>query len=145
MELSFLGESLPHPQQTSALLSLSCASVPLFSMALPPFARVSTTCSAHRDRQTMQIRWIVLLSRQGKVRLAKWYTTISQKDRAKILKDVAPLVLSRAPKMCNVIEWKDHKVVYKRYASLYFICGIDNGETWLGDEGHVRMIFVQSA
>ncbi|KDD76391.1 small chain of clathrin adaptor complex [Helicosporidium sp. ATCC 50920] len=79
----------------------------------------------------MQIRWIVLLSRQGKVRLAKWYTTISQKDRAKILKDVAPLVLSRAPKMCNVIEWKDHKVVYKRYASLYFICGIDNEDNEL--------------
>lgn len=36
-----------------------------------------------------QIRFVLLLSRQGKVRLAKWYTTISQKDRAKITKEVS--------------------------------------------------------
>lgn len=76
-----------------------------------------------------QIRWVVLLSRQGKVRLAKWYTTLSQKDRAKILKEVSPLVLGRAPKLCNVLEWKDQKIVYKRYASLYFVTAIDSGGT----------------
>ena len=37
----------------------------------------------------MQIRFVLLLSRQGKVRLAKWYTTLSQKDRAKITKEVS--------------------------------------------------------
>lgn len=37
----------------------------------------------------LQIRFVLLLSRQGKVRLAKWYTTLSQKDRAKITKEVS--------------------------------------------------------
>lgn len=27
--------------------------------------------------------------------------------------------------MCNVLEYKDFKVVYRRYASLFFIVGID--------------------
>ncbi len=29
------------------------------------------------------IRFVLLLSRQGKVRLAKWYTTYTQKERSK--------------------------------------------------------------
>ncbi len=33
--------------------------------------------------------------------------------------------------MCNVLEYKDFKVVYRRYASLFFIAGIDNGENEL--------------
>ena len=28
--------------------------------------------------------------------------------------------------MCNILEYQDHKVVYKRYASLYFIAGISS-------------------
>jgi AP-1 complex subunit sigma 1/2 len=74
-----------------------------------------------------QIRFVLLLSRQGKVRLAKWYTTISQKERAKIIKEVTALVLPRAPKLCNFVDWRDAKIVYRRYASLYFVCGIDQG------------------
>ncbi|KAJ3105681.1 AP-1 adaptor complex sigma subunit Aps1 [Phlyctochytrium planicorne] len=27
--------------------------------------------------------------------------------------------------MCNVLEYKDFKVVYRRYASLFFIAGTD--------------------
>ena len=26
--------------------------------------------------------------------------------------------------MCNFLEYKDTKVVYRRYASLFFVCGI---------------------
>ena len=70
---------------------------------------------------------MLLLSRQGKVRLAKWYTTLSQKERAKIIKEVSAIVLPRAPKLCNFIDWRDAKLVYRRYASLYFVCGIDQG------------------
>ena len=61
------------------------------------------------------------------MRLAKWYTTLSQKERAKITKEVTAVVLARAPKLCNFVDWKDQKIVYKRYASLYFIAGIDQG------------------
>ena len=41
-------------------------------------------------------------------------------------------MLSRAPKMCNFIEWKaDKKIVYKRYASLFFICCVDSTDNEL--------------
>lgn len=42
-----------------------------------------------------QIQWALLISRQGKVRLSKWYGTMSQKSKAKIVKDVTQLVLAR--------------------------------------------------
>jgi hypothetical protein len=44
---------------------------------------------------------------------------------AHTLAQVVALILARKPKMCNFLEWKEHKVVYKRYASLYFCCAID--------------------
>ncbi|OLL24939.1 AP-1 complex subunit sigma-1 [Neolecta irregularis DAH-3] len=79
----------------------------------------------------MAIQYILLVSRQGKVRLAKWFTTLSPKERSKIVKDVTQLILARRTKMCNFLEYKDSKVVYRRYASLFFITGIENNDNEL--------------
>ncbi|KAM5435555.1 RNA polymerase III-inhibiting protein maf1 [Microsporum canis] len=79
----------------------------------------------------MAINYLILLSRQGKVRLAKWFTTLSPKDKAKIIKDVTQLVLSRRTRMCNFLEYKDSKVVYRRYASLFFIAGCSSTDNEL--------------
>ena len=46
------------------------------------------------------------LALKGKVRLQKWFTTMSQKAKAKIVKDVTQLVLARRTKMCNFLEYK---------------------------------------
>eukprot|EP00955_Chlamydomonas_euryale_P100981 365316-Chlamydomonas_euryale.AAC.6 len=67
----------------------------------------------------------MLMSRQGKVRLAKWYQTYSQKERLKVAKEITPLILARPLKLCNFLDWKNLKLIYRRYASLYFICGVD--------------------
>ncbi|KAF5363890.1 hypothetical protein D9756_000454 [Leucocoprinus leucothites] len=77
------------------------------------------------------INYILLVSRQGKVRLAKWFTTMAPKTKAKIVKDVTQLVLARRTRMCNFLEYKDSKVVYRRYASLFFVCGISQGDNEL--------------
>lgn len=67
----------------------------------------------------------------GKVRLAKWFTTLPPKSKSKIVKDVTQLVLARRTKMCNFLEYKDTKVVYRRYASLFFVCGIGSTDNEL--------------
>ncbi|KAI1085154.1 Maf1 regulator-domain-containing protein [Whalleya microplaca] len=79
----------------------------------------------------MAINYLILLSRQGKVRLAKWFTTLSPKDKAKIVKDVSQLVLARRTRMCNFLEYKDSKIVYRRYASLFFIAGCSSDDNEL--------------
>ena len=54
---------------------------------------------------------------------------IQEKSRA--IRELTATVLSRPPKMCNFIEWQDKKVVYKRYASLFFIAGVDKDDNEL--------------
>lgn len=73
----------------------------------------------------MAFQYIILLSRQGKIRLSKWFETYSMKDKTKVMRDVTTLVLTRKPKMSNFLEYRDSKVVYRRYASLFFVAGID--------------------
>ncbi|KAF6024291.1 AP-1sigma [Bugula neritina] len=68
---------------------------------------------------------MLLFSRQGKLRLQKWYEPYPEKQRRKITRDLINTVLARKPKMCSFLEWRDHKIVYKRYASLYFCAAIE--------------------
>jgi AP-1 complex subunit sigma 1/2 len=56
---------------------------------------------------------------------------LSPKDKAKIVKDVSQLVLARRTRMCNFLEYKDTKIVYRRYASLFFIAGCDSDDNEL--------------
>ena len=58
---------------------------------------------------------MLLFSRQGKVRLQKWYHAYTQKEKKKIQRELVTTILGRRSKMCNVLEYRDTKVVYKRY------------------------------
>lgn len=78
------------------------------------------------------IHGLILLNRQGKPRLTKFYTTqISEKDRVRLMKDVQGTIIGRSPKLCNFIEWKEYKLIYRRYASLYFVACCDREDNEL--------------
>ncbi|KAK3038208.1 hypothetical protein RJ639_029648 [Escallonia herrerae] len=79
----------------------------------------------------LQIHFVLLISRQGKVRLTKWYSPYSQKERTKVIRELSGLILARGPKLCNFVEWRGFKVVYKRYASLYFCMCINQDDNEL--------------
>jgi len=74
---------------------------------------------------------MLLFSRQGKVRLQKWFEAYPEKVKKKICHDVMNKVLARKPKVSSVVDYKDMKIVYKRYVSLYFCCAIDDNENEL--------------
>merc|ERR1719223_425048 len=69
-------------------------------------------------------QFIILMSRQGKIRLSEFFSSYTESEKRRILRDIAADVLPRQPKMCNIIEKGDYKFVYRRYASLYFIVGV---------------------
>jgi hypothetical protein len=50
------------------------------------------------------IKYILLISRQGKLRLAKWFLTMTSKAKSRIVQDLTQQVLARRPLMCNVLE-----------------------------------------
>lgn len=61
-----------------------------------------------------QMQFMLLFSRQGKLRLQKWYVPLSDKEKKKITRELVQTVLARKPKMCSFLEWRDLKIVYKR-------------------------------
>merc|ERR1712195_104257 len=79
----------------------------------------------------IMINFVLLISRQGRVRLAKWYGPRTAKDKAKLVRELSNMVLSRQQKLCNFIEYKNEKVIYKRYASLFFIVGCNTKDNEL--------------
>ncbi|XP_035704695.1 AP-1 complex subunit sigma-2 isoform X4 [Folsomia candida] len=79
----------------------------------------------------MVMHFMLLFSRQGKLRLQKWYVAQPDKVRKKTTRELVTTILSRKPKMCSFLEWRDLKVVYKRYASLYFCCAIEQQDNEL--------------
>lgn len=97
--------------------------------ALPFLAPLSwraalTLCprSALRSTASSMIHFVLLISRQGKVRLTKWYSPYSSKEKARTVREVSAVVLSRQQKQCNFLEYKDKKVIYKRCASTLAAC-----------------------
>lgn len=79
----------------------------------------------------MAIQFLFLISRQGKTRLSKWYQTILQKEKSKIIRELSTIILSRRAKMCNILEYKDLKIIYRRYASLFFVIGVNSDDNEL--------------
>ena len=78
------------------------------------------------------IHCLFLINRQGKIRLTKWYThSFTTNERQKFLKEINNIVLTRSQKLCNFLDWKEFKIVYKKYASLYFISIVDKTDNEL--------------
>ncbi|EZG63931.1 clathrin adaptor complex family protein [Gregarina niphandrodes] len=78
------------------------------------------------------INYLLLISRQGKTRFTRFCDGSDLHRRQEVIKRVTTEVTSRPLGGCLVIEAPDlGKVVYKRYASLYFVCGIDEDENEL--------------
>uniref|UniRef100_A0A0D9ZEU4 Adaptor AP-1 19 kDa protein n=1 Tax=Oryza glumipatula TaxID=40148 RepID=A0A0D9ZEU4_9ORYZ len=76
-------------------------------------ARHDTFCAPHQQtREGEADQMVQSISSEGKIQ-------------------VSTLVLTRGPKMCNFVDWHGYRVVYKRYASLYFCMCIDAADNEL--------------
>lgn len=75
----------------------------------------------------MSIHFILILNRQGKVRLAKWFNNdYKESVKQKYVLEIHRLISSRDSKhQSNFVEYQQNKLVYRRYAGLYFISSID--------------------
>ena len=80
---------------------------------------------------TVQIKYMLLLNREAKLRLARFWAPLGSKERQQTIREVSALVLDRTPQQCSFLDYKQDRIVYKRYASLYFVAGIDGEENEL--------------
>ncbi|XP_027606197.2 putative serine/threonine-protein kinase-like protein CCR3 [Pipra filicauda] len=80
----------------------------------PPRPPATAPAEAPPPGHGAMMRFMLLFSCQGKLRLQKWYLAMADKDKKKMLWELMQVVLARKPKMCSFLEWRDLKVVFKR-------------------------------
>mmetsp|Transcript_25829 Transcript_25829/g.40434 ORF Transcript_25829/g.40434 Transcript_25829/m.40434 type:complete len:146 (-) Transcript_25829:75-512(-) len=71
------------------------------------------------------IRFLLLQNRQGKTRLSKWYVPYEDSEKQSIQIECHKVVTQRESKFTNFVEWRTHKLVYRRYAGLFFTLCVD--------------------
>eukprot|EP01136_Pigoraptor_vietnamica_P018473 Opistho-1_new@64935 len=78
------------------------------------------------------IKFVLLVNKQGQTRLSQYYEYTPVQERVNAEAEIIRKCLGRNENQCSFMEFKNMKVVYRRYASLYFIMGIDGAENELG-------------
>mmetsp|Transcript_20650 Transcript_20650/g.24810 ORF Transcript_20650/g.24810 Transcript_20650/m.24810 type:complete len:146 (+) Transcript_20650:227-664(+) len=71
------------------------------------------------------IRFILLQNRQGKTRLAKYYVPLEDSEKRQLESEVIRLIVGRHPKFTNFVEFRTYKLIYRRYAALFFTICVD--------------------
>ncbi|KXT18808.1 hypothetical protein AC579_8228 [Pseudocercospora musae] len=81
----------------------------------------------------MVLSFILIQNRQGKTRLAKWYSPYTDDEKIKLKGEVHRLVAPRDQKhQSNFVEFRgSSKVVYRRYAGLFFCACVDASDNEL--------------
>ena len=88
------------------------------------------------------IKAILVFNHHGKPRLTKFYTHCPEDVQQQIIKETFQLVSRREDTVCNFLEGGtlvtggkddgDWKLIYRHYATLYFVFCVDSSESELG-------------
>ncbi|CAG5105374.1 Oidioi.mRNA.OKI2018_I69.chr1.g2074.t1.cds [Oikopleura dioica] len=66
---------------------------------------------------------VLVFNKQSKMRLQKWYSC--EVDRERFTKSIVDLVCNRDKSYSSIVEFFGYKIVYKKFASLFFALCID--------------------
>ncbi|GBL49828.1 Sigma-adaptin 3A [Candidozyma auris] len=85
------------------------------------------------------IHSVLIFNADGVPRLIKFYTAVDVQTQRTLLRQVHSLIHKRTPQECSFItppklleDLDDIKVIYRHYATLYFVFIVDDQESELG-------------
>ena len=74
------------------------------------------------------IKFVLMVNKQGQTRLSEYYDWLDLDERVALESEVIRKCLSRNELQCSFMEYRNYRVIYRRYASLFFIVGVDSDE-----------------
>ncbi|XP_059675726.1 AP-4 complex subunit sigma-1 isoform X1 [Gavia stellata] len=74
------------------------------------------------------IKFFLMVNKQGQTRLSRYYEHVEINKRTMLEAEVIKNCLSRSKDQCSFIEYKDFKLVYRQYAALFVVVGINETE-----------------
>ena len=74
------------------------------------------------------IKFLLMVNKLGQTRVAQYYEHISTTEKKTLESELVRKCLSRNIDKSFVFTHMNYKIIYRRYASLYFIVGIDETE-----------------
>ncbi|XP_078418984.1 AP-4 complex subunit sigma-1 isoform X1 [Cetorhinus maximus] len=77
------------------------------------------------------IKFFLLVNKQGQMRLTRYYEPMEIHKRTLLEADIIKNCLPRTKDQCSFVEYKDVKLVYRQYAALFVVIGIDDAENEL--------------
>jgi len=69
-----------------------------------------------------------MVNKQGQTRLSSYYEWLTIEERGALEAEIIRKCLARNENQCSFMEYHGYKVIYRRYASLFFIVGVDQEE-----------------
>ncbi len=82
---------------------------------------------------------ILIINNSGKPRLVKFYEQFTEAVQQAIVRETFSLLSKRSDSVCNFLEGgsvsalgKDTRLVYRHYATLFFVFAVDGSESELG-------------
>ena len=76
----------------------------------------------------MTLRFVLMVNKQGQTRLAQYYEKHQMDERCALEAEVIRKCLSRTDTQCSFYEYRGYKIIYRRYASLFFIVGVEGDD-----------------
>jgi AP-3 complex subunit sigma len=88
------------------------------------------------------IKAIHIFNTRGQARMIKFFDSCSIELQQKLLRESFQIISKRDVDACNFIEYNDYKLIYRHYATLYFVFAVDSCESEY-DIYEVIHVFVQ--
>ena len=63
--------------------------------------------------------------------MSRWYVAYNEVERNRIEIESHRMIVSRESKMTNFLEFRNHKIIYRRYAGLFFTLCVDQNDNEL--------------
>lgn len=71
------------------------------------------------------IKFILMVNKQGQTRLASYFDWYPVQERMALETEIIRRCLLRTEYQCSFLEYRGLKVIYRRYASLFFVVAVD--------------------